>query len=164
MKTFEVTSGHVNLSDPCYSVGTWCGKYNVPAKNGEWVVNVERSDQGVWGNRVAGFTAYHKDHYGINLLPIDQDFGVDSGTFGIFDSDNYKGDTDDDERKWYFAVCEHTFGGAQAGVIDDGSGFVSSSGFGDGSYAGEVAFVNDELVGFKIVFITEQDDENEDDF
>ena len=53
MKTFTITSGFVNLTDPCYQVDAWCGKYNVPAKNGTWYATVEHES-----GMIKSFTAF----------------------------------------------------------------------------------------------------------
>jgi hypothetical protein len=154
MHTFTINSGLVNLTDPCYSTDKWCGLYNVPAKSGTWNVKVE-----TFSDRVSSWTAYHIDHENDHTDYLVQDFGVDSGQFGIFDASNYIGDNDDDERKWYFDICDcHDHCG---NTIPDGSGFVSSSGYGDGGYSGYGAYEDGVLVKFTIVFIEEEEYEEE---
>lgn len=156
--TFDIQSGRVNLSDPCYAVGTWCGAFSLPAKNGEWIVEPEERDMGKWGNRVASFTVCHKDHADALMNVLEFDFGVDSGQFGIFDSEIYEGDSDyNNEDGFYRECCDTTLSENRLGAVRN-RGFVSSTGFGDGGYTGYGAFDNDELVKFKIVFIGENED------
>lgn len=157
MKKFQINSGKVNLTDPCYDISTWCGSYGMPAKNGEWQVKI-RHDQG----RVSGWVAYHQDHQRASTYDLSIEFGVDSGQFGIFDASTYVGDTDDDGRKWYFGICDITCDSDRSGITPDGLGFVSSTGWGDGSYVGQGAF--DEygnLVKFVIDFMEDECDDDE---
>jgi hypothetical protein len=87
------------------------------------------------------------------------DFGGDYLTDG----------NDRDGEEWYHACCELTLGPDSWGVLPNG--VVSSSGFGDGSYA-VYGLKNDggEYVAFKVVFIDaaefedDDDEENEDEF
>jgi hypothetical protein len=169
---FEIKSGKIHVTDPCYEVDT-CDGYNIPAKNGTWEVQVREVD-----SRVAEFTAYHLDHEpsSVDDLIFDPslDCGVDSGQFGIFDAEGYKGDTDDDDRKWYYDICRVTCpwwddedwrkhkDDPTYGVTPDGTGFVSSSGYGDGGYSGY--FLRDEdgnVVAFRVVFIGDDEEEEE---
>jgi hypothetical protein len=60
-------------------------------------------------------------------------------------------------------VCDLTRGDDMCGVTEDGTGFASRTGYGDGGYEGEGAYVNGELVYFKIVFIADSDEDDEDD-
>jgi len=171
--TFEIKSGKVHVADPCYEVGTWCGGYNIPAKNGTW--NAEVMEVGSW---VAEFTAYHVDHEPNSvddlLLDTSLDLGVDSGQFGIFDVEGYKGYADGDDSKWYYDICRVTCpawddddwnkhkNDPTYGVTPDGTGFVSRSGWGDGSYEGY--FLRDEdgnVVAFRVVFIGDEEEEEE---
>ena len=48
---FEIKSGKVVLSDPCYELGTWCQGIVNNVKNGEWFADAEYVDS--FGNRVA---------------------------------------------------------------------------------------------------------------
>ena len=166
---FQIKSGKVNLTDPCYDTSTFCGMYNVPAKNGTWVAELSvltNAQTFGWGNRVESFEVWHEDvnKHNLNIVPMYADFGVDSGQFGVFDSSTYVGDPrSDKERTWYFMVCDLTIGDDMCGVTEDGTGFASRTGYGDGGYEGEGAYVNGELVYFKIVFIADSDEDDEDD-
>lgn len=39
-RSFEVTSGAIRVTDPCYGMGTWCAGTIDQAKNGRWVAHV----------------------------------------------------------------------------------------------------------------------------
>lgn len=186
MQKFEVTSGKMVLSDPCYKIPTWCQGVVDRVKNGTWVTEVNKTDQGSWGERVSYLVAFNEQALKENpaleetlvngwgkQLPFN--FGVDSGQFGFFDNEHYRndksatdltkydfGDTYDQESgdSWYRAVANLTLADEQWGVLP--FGVVSSSGFGDGSYS-VFAVVNeyDEYVGFMAVFINEDDEDDE---
>ena len=155
-QTFNVVSGKVCLSDPCYKAGTWCGKYDVPAMNGEWLVSYEEI-AGV----VYKFEAFHKD---LNKILYTNkwinDLGVDSGQFGIFDSSIYSGGGDFDEPGFYKDCCDATLSKDSCGVIQN-KGFVTSSGFGDGNYSAFAAYnEKGELVSILVDFVDEDDDDD----
>ena len=152
MNTFLIQSGHVNLTDPCYEENPQYGRYNIPAKNGTWYAEVSKED-----SRVSELIVYHEDHSSAFLNSPMENFGVDSGQFGIFDSSTYIGDSDDDERNWYMKICNcHEMDG---GVVPDGTGFVSSTGYGDGVYYGFGTYIDGMLVKFSITFISEEEEE-----
>jgi hypothetical protein len=179
---FEVTSGKMILSDPCYVVPTWCQGVVDNVKNGTWVGRVEQSDEGDWGVRnsllmsinleaISKMPLLEQDLFSMGeLLPFE--CGVDSGQFGHFDFANYRKDElavdlekafDDTFAtevgdEWYRAVCNITL------TNDFGSlpyGVVSSSGFGDGSYNTYGIKDSDGLyVGFLTIFIDDQDQDD----
>lgn len=186
-RIFNVTSGKMVCSDPCYSTDTWCMGVIENVKNGKWEAGIEMSDEGSWGDRVAYLWVFNLDAVienpsikhdveTFNGHPLPFSFGVDSGQFGFFDFAHYRndesvkdlpkyefGDNFDREAgdEWYRAVCNLTLGVESFGVLPFGA--VSSSGYGDGSY--EVRGVKDnngEYVGFCVEFIGhEVDDEDE---
>lgn len=84
---------------------------------------------------------------------------MDSGQAGIFDIQKYRipdadptSDSSDTDTEWYYACCDITESGEEAGVLD--GGVVSRTGMGDGAY-GVYKAVNEQeqVVGVKIVFI-----------
>ena len=163
---FRVTSGKVHLTDPCYEVdmSSRYGAYNVPARNGDWHVEVEHINS--WGFRVKRWRAYHIEENKVNQLNClsnvlyDNDFGVDSGQFGIFDSEIYDGDSEYDQPGFYRDCCDITLARDLCGVVSK-RGFVSSSGFGDGCYDGYASYnANGELIKFVIDFIDENENDN----
>ena len=182
MKKFLVSSGKMVISDPCYSIPTWCQGIINNVKNGVWVADVEKVQS--WGERVSILFAHHEDnpYEGDSLLngygeELPFSFGVDSGQLGFFDHDHYRDDNsandlpkydfgDDYDIEigdaWYRAVCNITLDTEQWGVLP--FGVVSSSGYGDGTYSVfAVTNAQDEYVGFMVVFIGDDDDEEFDD-
>lgn len=186
MRKFEVTSGKMVLSDPCYELDTWCQGIIDDVKNGSWGSRVELFDSGAWGVRNSMLISMNIDAMKSNpnlekeLISsgnlLNFDGGVDSGQFGHFDFDNYRKDdnvideslafNDDFEinvgDKWYRACCYQTLeSDDNFGVVPFGA--VSSSGFGDGSYdTYGVKDENNKWVGFITIFISDEDYDDED--
>ena len=187
-RKFEVVSGKMVLSDPCYELGTWCQGIVDNVKNGTWLADVDQKDMDDWGVRVASLFIVNKQALEkdpnisfevVGQEPMNFEGGVDSGQFGFFDKDFYRNDElakDLDKENfgenydmqsgdtWYRACSKLTLGNDQWGVLPNG--VVSSSGFGDGSY--DVFGLKDdsgEYVAFAVVFIYEGDEEeDEEDF
>ena len=188
-KIFNVTSGKMVCSDPCYELDTWCLGVIDNVKNGKWEAGIETSNEGSWGQRISYLWVYNVEAvinnpsirnqieaFGGHTLPFS--FGVDSGQFGFFDFANYRNDESAKDLKkydfggdfnspkengeeWYRACCELTLGTENWGVIPFGA--VSSSGYGDGSY--EVRGIKDangEYVAFCVEYIGQDDDEDDD--
>lgn len=164
----------VMVSDPCYGLNTWCQGVLENVLPGTYDCNVEYSDEGDWGRRVAAIEVTHQDYDDIICFESEGfEVGVDSGQAGIFDYDYYcKYHTDSEERhhvddNWYYEVCDLTCSYEQAGTTDD-FGFVSSSGFGDGGYTCYTARErNGYIIAIRIEFITEEDEyeyEEEEDY
>ena len=169
---FECSSGELVISDPCYDEGIWCSGV-VDARRGRWLAQVEVSDEGSWGKRVALLRAMHEDCRDIMPLdPVGFEVGVDSGQAGVFDKSLFKrasavpedfkhhtGAICPDEP-WYSYICDHTLReGVGAAVVN--GGVVSSSGFGDGGYVCLVAKQDGDVVALEIRFITEDDSEDD---
>jgi hypothetical protein len=181
---FEIVSGKMVISDPCYTIPTWCQGVVERVKNGTWVADVEKVES--WGERVSVLFTLNKEALRENPILEDTlrngwgkqlnfDFGVDSGQLGFFDFEHYRNDNSakdlakydfggdfdiDGGDIWYRAVCNITLASEQWGVLP--FGVVSSSGYGDGSYP-VFGVVNeyDEYVGFMVVFIGDEDDEDD---
>lgn len=154
--TFKIKSGQVYLTDPCYDADI-----TTPAKNGEWNVIVEymRDYEGYY-TRVRQLTILHKDYCftkSAEFKPLGK-FPVDSGQFGIFDTEIYEDGGNYETPGFYRDCCDITLQEAMCGVVNT-YGFVSSTGFGDGAYSGDGYFEDGKLVKFMITFIG---DENED--
>lgn len=186
--TFEVVSGKMILSDPCYELGTWCQGVVENVKNGTWVGIVEQSDEGNWGTRNSILISLNKEEFIKNpkleneLLDLtskvellDFDGGVDSGQFGHFDFQHYRNDlatngypkafddsfSTEDGDEWYRVCCYVTLENKDCfGAVP--FGVVSSSGYGDGSYD-TYGIKNDDgqFVGFMTIFIGNQEEEEE---
>ena len=183
-RKFEVTSGKMVLSDPCYELGTWCQGVAENVKNGTWVGVLEQSDEGAWGVRNSILISMNVEAMKKNPL-LERELmssgdlinwgGVDSGQFGHFDYANYRKDENaidvpkvwEDEwesqegDKFYRACCYQTLETEDSfGVVP--FGVLSSSGYGDGSYPTYgIKDENGEWVGFMTIFIGDEDEDNE---
>ena len=165
MKTIQLNS-EVMVSDPCYSVPTWCQYKVKDVLPGEYSVNVFKTDNtGGWGRRCAALIAVHKDYLEDTLswrTNNGADIGVDSGQCGIFSMETYRKDEvfqeksnfafgiDSEGDHWYGHMCDRTLNDEQWGTY--ANGVVSSSGFGDGSYRLLLAKHNGKVVGLAIDF------------
>ncbi len=157
----------VMVSDPCYGLNTWCQGVVENVLPGIYDCEVEYSDEGAWGVRVAAIEVTHQDCGIYRFEMADFEVGVDSGQAGIFDYEYYaKYHTDCTERPhvdddWYDRVCDITLAKESAGIIDE-FGFVSSSGYGDGGYDCWIARNRDGyIVAIRIEYITEEEEEDE---
>lgn len=98
--TFEVVSGVLRLSDPCYDKKTWCAGSVDNVLNGTWKSQVVKKTEDNWGHRCRKLIAVHesftKETCTFKKLKID--VGVDSGQAGIFDDKFYQVNYDEDCR------------------------------------------------------------------
>lgn len=159
--TFEITSGALIVSDPCYKlpVSSYQGELE-NVKKGTWNASVKTKD-----GRCAELLARHSEAPKRLLRWKMAPFvvGVDSGQAGIFDKTVYDNEKTVAEEpkftvsypdyKWYRMCCDRTlYTDIKAGVVPGGT--VSQSGYGDGGYE---CLVNknhkDEIIAVKIVFI-----------
>lgn len=155
-------SNKVMVSDPCYSVGTWCqgvvenvlpGTYNCYILSG-------MTD---WGDRIKELYVTNSDR-SISRDQINTtmsfDVGVDSGTAGIFDYDYYekyhKNESQHDKEEqeaWYNKYVLKNFPDYK---ITSEKGIWSLSGYGDGGYD---CFTHIDSEGYvdaiRIVFIND---------
>lgn len=166
----------VMVSDPCYETDTWCQGVLENVRAGFWDAYVKTIDEGNWGMRVAELAVinldYNNEYDRLKFEDINelQDFevGVDSGTAGIFDYDYYckyhtnKGNNED----WYEAQIISQFfptyneSDWKESVFTEFNGVASTSGYGDGGYDCYVAHNNEgEIIGIKIVYISDDDEE-----
>jgi hypothetical protein len=171
-------SENVMVSDPCYSLDTWCQTKLSNVLPGKYNVDIDKTDLGDWGNRISSITAIHEnyqDDYGSWIQH--SDCGVDSGQCGIFCMTSYRNDQvaesitspesdfvipfREDGDNWYIKMCKFTLGKESWGLYDTGA--VSSSGIGDGMYPLEVMMDNGKVVGIKVVFLGEDDEDDYED-
>jgi hypothetical protein len=175
--TFEVESGQLVVSDPCYS-------YRGPdwpnadlqsvlgnVRNGTWRTVKKTSiffDEPV--GRVVSVKCFLQG-VGDGLLNparaelFNNNLAVDSGQMSIVDSICYPSFVGKDHGEWgdadsgyYQAYLCHEDKGA--GVIQGGA--VCSSGFGDGGYSGYLyRDAEGKVVGVEVVFITEENEEED---
>lgn len=153
--TFEVTSGQIMVSDPCYHEGSTI----LNAKYGTWEAKVVYSykDHG----RVKELYAYHKDHpRGIYFN--NYQVGVDSGQMSVSDLQYYNDNVA--SNGWYEKICKLTLNRDQGGVFEQIC--ASSTGYGDGGYDLMVNEVDGLVVGVMIDFIpeVESDEEYDEDY
>lgn len=175
----------VVVSDPCYTIPTWCQGVIENVKPGNYRVFVLKKETDGWGNRVANLMVIHEDHLNDRLqwdhLPVD--VGVDSGQCGIFSMESYRNDSivdkiglgdgdisffggfnrpEESGEKWYTSMCSRTLGVLHWGVYDEG--VVSSSGYGDGSY--DLFGAKDEdgnIISLSVDYGVYDEDESDDD-
>lgn len=165
----------VMVSDPCYSVPTWCQHILKNVLPGDYVTNVIKSDEGEWGIRVGALIVIHMDHVN-NPLSFRSVkgaiIGVDSGQAGIFSMETYRNDEifKEDESSfygifedveindgvksgdhWYGHMCDRTLDKDLWGAYD--KGVVSRTGYGDGSYELSVAKHKGKIVGISIDYL-----------
>ena len=182
MSRFEITSGSLVCSDPCYTTDIWCMGTVNNVKKGTWSAEVDERTVGAWGKRITQLRVYHTNSSVETMSSkweeLPGTFGVDSGQFGFFDAEHYRkadsvkeqtkydfgGDylTDGNDRdgdEWYHACCHLTLGPDSWGTIPNGA--VSSSGYGDGSYdVYGLKNADGEYIAFTVVFIdTDEEDE-----
>lgn len=166
MQTINL-SEEVMVSDPCYSVPTWCQHKLTGVLPGEYFTGVLKSDEGDWGTRIGALVAVHMDYVeqDLNWRTVKSaDIGVDSGQCGIFSMETYRNDAtftespnfkfpgnDQEGDVWYGHMCDRTLDKEQWGTY--ANGVVSSSGYGDGSYRLVVAKHNNKIIGIGIDFL-----------
>jgi len=177
-------SNIVMVSDPCYTVPTWCQIILKDVLPGTYNVSADKRDCSGWGNRVHNLVAVHSE-YDKKLIweEYHGEIGVDSGQAGIFSYDTYRNDdifdgvsqfdenplfkgfNNQEGDKWYGHMCDRTQTEESWGVYDNG--VVSSSGIGDGGYPLYVVRdkSTDQIVAMKIDFLLDdEEDEQEDEF
>lgn len=156
---FEVTSGKLRVTDPCYDRSVWCSGY-VDAENGTWNALITTADTELMGRRVARLVVWRQvdtqlgETAPIADQPVDFEVGVDSGQAGFFDDAFYP---DNCEEGDFYGKCgDFTLSKQMGGVLPFGA--VSRSGFGDGGYD---CFVGrnekGNVVSAQIVFITPEE-------
>lgn len=179
---FQIVSGEVFVTDPCYDKTAWCQAFLTGVKNGEWHAWIDNRDE----QRPGLLRVYHeKTKHSVIALDlkwekIDKEIGVDSGQAGVFDAKFFKDDRSVagckrlakeghaicEEEPFYSMCCDRTLGptGKGSTQIDQGFfgggtipyGAISSSGYGDGGYDARMA-KNDEgeIIAIEIEFLPE---------
>ena len=183
MKNQIKLTGEVIVSDPCYTVPTWCQEVIKNVRPGMYDTEVEMSDEGDWGNRVKSLTVLHENIKSPNWEHYSNNIGVDSGQAGVFCMTSYRKDSvvrelpwlttkgnpfgdlttlpnfKEEGEDWYVKMCDRTLREEQWGTYD--TGVVSSTGYGDGSYELQVCQMDGMIHGFRIIFIDDSYDEEE---
>lgn len=166
----------VVVSDPCYTIPTWCQAVIDNVKPGVYHTGVRKHDAESWGIRCSMVFAIHEDYYNTPHLLIgnwektNYDIGVDSGQCGIFSKESYRNDSHQFDFEpydfgpgfptndvggdlWYRHMAKQTLSEQHWGTYEEG--IVSSSGFGDGSYELFVVKKRGKIVAFAIDFQVE---------
>jgi len=168
MNTIKLTE-EVIVSDPCYTIPTWCQIKLNNVLPGDYHPFVQKSTEFGWGNRCHRLGVIHNDYIANHKLSWrvnPGEVGVDSGQAGIFCKTGYRNDElaesittpeinfditrDGEGDVWYEKMCKFTLSDKQWGSYD--TGVVSSSGIGDDGYDCLVAKVNGKIVGICINF------------
>lgn len=170
-------SENVMVSDPCYSLDTWCQTKLDNVLPGLYNVEVDKHDEGTgWGVRVSSITVIHEDYVDDGDWEQHSECGVDSGQCGIFCMTSYRNDemsvgittptldqpfvlpyNDKGGDMWYEKMCHFTLHKDQWGVYD--TGVVSSSGIGDGMYPLDVMMDGDKIVGMRLEYLGNSDED-----
>jgi len=165
------------VSDPCYTPDTWCQTKLDNVLPGLYNVEVDRHDEGTgWGVRVSSITVIHKDYEDTDDWEQHSECGVDSGQCGVFCMTSYRNDemsvgittptldnpfvlpyNDKGGDMWYEKMCHFTLCEPQWGLYD--TGVVSSSGIGDGLYPLDVMMDGEKIVGMRITYLGNSDED-----
>ena len=170
-------SENVMVSDPRYTPDTWCQTKLNNVLPGKYNVEVDKHDEGTgWGVRVSSITVIHEDYTDTDDWEQHSECGVDSGQCGIFCMTSYRNDemsvgittptldnpfvlpyNDKGGDMWYEKMCHFTLHKDQWGLYD--TGVVSSSGIGDGQYPLDVMMDGDKIVGMRITYLGNSDED-----
>jgi len=159
--TFEITSGHLVFSDPCYTPPS----ITVQCLNGRYTAWVEKSKEDRIKELSFCSVNYSVEEFLSMPVEVVVDLYVDSGQVGVFDKKFYHNDaviTEADkgsdegvckDEPFYNACTTHTLSDRSFGCLTKGA--VSSSGYGDGCYEGLLYLDKkiDKIVGGRVVFI-----------
>jgi hypothetical protein len=125
---------------------------------------------------VSSITVIHKDYTDNDDWEQHSECGVDSGQCGIFCMTGYRNDemsvgittptldqpfvlsyNDKEGDMWYEKMCHFTLHKDQFGLYD--TGVVSSSGIGDGQYPLDVMMDGDKIVGMRLEYLGNSDED-----
>ena len=145
----------VRVSDPCYDEDTWCAGTLTDVLPGQYICKkyIMRTNK-----RIAAIEVSHIKHQSKYTFDEDAeiDVGVDSGQCGIFELEYFL--EHQGQETWYEKVCQLT--GLQLPDANsiDGQGYVSSSGYGDGSYDCNIARNADgKIIAIRVIYIADAD-------
>jgi hypothetical protein len=179
METIKLNS-KVVVSDPCYTIPTWCQAIVDGVLPGNYNVFCKKHDLGDWGVRNSMLLVIHENHANDTLEweSHPATIGVDSGQCGFFSFETYRNDEhaktipngpadfsfgrDQEGDEFYNKMAQRTLSTESFGVYDEGA--VCSSGVGDGSYMLFTAEDNDgNIIGLAVDFLIEGPEDEEDD-
>ena len=174
MKTIKLNN-NVVVSDPCYTIPTWCHATLDNVLPGNYRVFCKKHDLGDWGVRNSALLVVHEDYLDRVHFEWEQHpatIGVDSGQCGIFSRESYRNDShpiengpaefgfgrDEEGDVFYSKMCQRTLADESFGVYDEGA--VCSSGIGDGSYVLlEAREENGYVIALCVDFLIEGDED-----
>lgn len=158
--TFEVTSGKIIVTDPCYDRNIHESNWILNAKNGTWIGEVSGTEQ------IVRHSHSRIEHF-VNWIVLGTNLFVDSGQTGVFDHDAYpQGDTGESEdlTSFYGKACAMTLSDDSAGSVDN-IGFVSSTTQGDGTFTFYgIKNADNQIVAVKTVYQVYQEDQGWDEY
>lgn len=163
----------VLVSDPCYKLGVWCTHTLTGVKPGRYEHQVKywNDSDPFFNNRISELgvveESYQNDYEYLNWQYVSDSIGVDSGQCGIYDYESVKdiiGSGEyDDTSTFYGKACQCTHDNNKQYNEYDSFAIISRSGCGDGCYALYVAKnLDDEIIAIKVVFLSDNEMEEED--
>ncbi|MCI8404281.1 MAG: DUF4241 domain-containing protein [Clostridia bacterium] len=144
--------GLVDITDPCYDSDVWCRTVNTRIKPGTYDCYAYICKKGEADDLGRCFITQIVHHnYNTEKVPDSSwkhlcSIGVDAGLAGFF---SHKPDLVDDE---WLKFCHEIEGKNYMIVKDTCSGFVTSSGYGDGKYDVYACYHDGEIVALEIRF------------
>lgn len=158
--TFEIAGGLV-VSDPCYidservKESGW-GVYHESNASGRWNAEIEISDEGAWGDRVASITA-KRWKAGTTVRTETAILGVDAGLMSIVPDVATPLDYDD-------LLFELGKNNHEDKMIEFAGGVICSTGYGDGGYEATMEYDSWGLSKITVVFIDEEQEEEDENY
>lgn len=161
--TIELGSS-IMLSDPCYEPDTWCSATLHIMRPGIYDCYADFCDQSEWGIRVTRLV----------IVPAETNetldyrhevqacLCVDAGVFGVYDRTYFHRKKSENAEAWYDTNVLSWCMKEEAFICEDGKGFITTSGFGDGVY--EAFCSHDEsgrINAISVVFIQPEEDDKE---
>lgn len=135
----------IDITDPGYDEDVWCRVNNFPISAGEYecyAVIASNEDTHNWGTRVMKCGIRKVGEKGAFFSEVAR-IGVDGGLAGFFNCDNMK-------------VFEDILNDDIKKVYKGDNYFVTSTGFGDGSYPVYAGYSGDKVVEVYIEFIEKE--------
>lgn len=131
-------SGKAVVSDPCYDRDVQLNISDISVQPGMYTAHASVYDEAENGIRIACLAAVHTDHR-IDAQSkwklISSSIRVGSGQCGIFDDTIYPQKGAQEEWEAFYAECGNIITSVTpAGILHNGKGVVTSSGYGDGTY------------------------------
>ena len=144
------------ISDPCYKKIDSSSNHDLECLPGNFRIIVNTEKDRMFNNTiVTGVNLYHTTHDGSVDKELLLKCDVDSGQLGVFPKDKY----DPSNNEWYELMCGLTLEKPYYGIISDC--FVTSSGYGDGTYDVYLKLFENKVVEIRINFVYDEEPEYE---